>query len=70
MNDATEETIIERGDLLLKCGYEIRVMANVDKWVMARRKGCSPFLIDLRTASEMPIAKQAKRPKGWKVTPK
>jgi hypothetical protein len=59
---------IERGDILLRGDHEVRVMAVVENYVMARRKGAAPFLLEIKAAANLPIAKNGVRPKGWNAT--
>ena len=64
---AVNDVRIERGDVLLRHDHEIRVMAVIENYVMARRKGCAPFLLEMKQAVKLPIAKDGVRPKGWKL---
>lgn len=38
----------KKGDKFLRDGAEGRVMAVAEGWIMARLKGCMPFVMNLR----------------------
>lgn len=66
---AVNDVRIEAGDLLLRDDHELRVLAIVEKHhVVVRRKGCAPFILDMKAAVKMPLAKGGIRPRGWKLS--
>jgi hypothetical protein len=67
---AVNDVRVEAGDYLLRHDHELRVIVVAENYAMVRRKGCAPFLLEMKQAVKLPLAKGGVRPKGWKLRPR